>query len=332
MSKPERASGIFSFASISPIGRIMNGGLAVSLTAIAFFSFAGIGDRMPARDPIVLGHQEIIMGNWPGKKSAGLPALGDETARGERPLRIASYNVHKYTGLDFRRDPERIAAVIRSLDADIVSLQEVLSDTGAAPSSQLRILAEKTGMHMAVAGPTMRKADGHYGNALLSRFPIMSARLHDISLGAFEPRGIIDADIRVGDQTVRVLATHFGLWPMERNRQALRLLEILPENPAQPLIVMGDMNCWAPGSPVLRRLQERLGPPATRRSYPAPLPLFPLDRIWIQAAGYRLVVEAPRSLLARIASDHLPMVATILFAGKLQAANLAPLRSFRAFP
>jgi endonuclease/exonuclease/phosphatase family metal-dependent hydrolase len=59
------------------------------------------------------------------------------------------------------------------------------------------------------------------------------------------------------------------------------------------------------------------------RSYPAPLPLLSLDRIWIQAAGYRLVAEAPRSLLARIASDHLPMVATVLLAGKPQAANLA---------
>jgi endonuclease/exonuclease/phosphatase family metal-dependent hydrolase len=301
----------------------MSGGMATAITAIAFFAFAGMGDRMPARDPIVLGQREIILGNWPGKNSAGLPTLGNETAGRERPLRIASYNVHKYTGLDFRRDPERIAAVIRSLDADVVSLQEVLSDPGAAPSSQLRFLAELTGMHMAVAGPTMRKADGQYGNALLSRFPITKVRLHDISLGAFEPRGIIDADIRVGDRTVRVLATHFGLWPMERNRQALRLLEILPENPAQPLIVMGDMNCWVPGSPALRRLQARLGKSATMRSYPAPLPLLSLDRIWIQGAGYRLVVEAPSSRLARIASDHLPMVATVRFAGKPQAANLA---------
>jgi endonuclease/exonuclease/phosphatase family metal-dependent hydrolase len=266
---------------------------------------------------MVLGHREIILGNLPGKNSAGMPTLGDKTARGERPLRIASYNVHECMGLDFRRDPERIAAVIRSLDADIVSLQEVLCDPGAAPSSQVRFLAEKTGMHMAVAGPTIRKADGQFGNALLSRFPITKVRLHDISLGAFEPRGIIDADIQVGELTVRVLATHFGLWPMERNRQAMRLLEILPENPAHPLIVMGDMNCWVPGSPVLRRLHDRLGKPATMRSFPAPLPLLPLDRIWIQPAGYRLVVEAPRSRLARIASDHLPMVATVLFAGKL---------------
>jgi endonuclease/exonuclease/phosphatase family metal-dependent hydrolase len=59
------------------------------------------------------------------------------------------------------------------------------------------------------------------------------------------------------------------------------------------------------------------------RSYPAPLPLLPLDRIWIQPAGYRLVAEAPSSRLAWIASDHLPMVATILFAEKPPAANPA---------
>ena len=281
------------------------------LLAIGFFSFAGITDPMPARGPVALDQREIIVGNMLGNHPAGLPSLGGETERGERLLRIASYNVHKCTGMDFRRDPERVAAVIRSLDADIVSLQEVLSDPGDVPSSQVRFLAEKTGMHMAVAGPTKRKADGRYGNALLSRFPITKVRLHDISLGAFEPRGIIDADIQVGGQTVRVVATHFGLWPMERNRQARRLLEILPEKPANPLIVMGDMNGWVPGSPVMRHLHERLGMSATMRSYPAPFPLLPLDRIWILPAGYQLIVEPPRSRFAWIASDHLPVVATV---------------------
>jgi endonuclease/exonuclease/phosphatase family metal-dependent hydrolase len=298
MPKAKRTSGLFV-------------SLGAFLLAIGFFSFAGIGDRMPARNPVDLDHREIIVGHPPNDYPSGLPALGAVTAWGERRLRVASYNVHQCRGMDFRKDPERVAAVIRSLDADIVSLQEVLSDPGDGPSSQLRFLAEKTGMHMAVAGPTMRKADGRYGNALLSRFPITKVRLHDISLGAFEPRGIIDADIQVGDLTVRVVSTHFGLWPMERNRQARRLLEILPENPAHPLIVMGDINGWVPGSQVLRRLHERLGTPATMRSFPALFPVLPLERIWIVPAGYRLVGEAPRSRLARMASDHLPMIAAI---------------------
>ena len=281
------------------------------LLAVAFFSLAGIGDRLPARDPVEVDHREFIVGPWPGGHPADASSLAEKTARGERPLRVASYNIHKCRGIDFRKDPERVAAVIRSLDADIVSLQEVLTEPGDASCSQVRLLAEKTGMHMAVAGPTMRKVDGKFGNALLSRFPITNVRLHNISLGAFEPRGIIDADIRIGDRSVRVIATHFGLWPMERTRQARRFLEIVPENPADPLIVMGDINGWIPGSPVLRSLHARLGTPATMKSFPAPFPLLSLDRIWMLPAGHRLAVEAPTSRDARFASDHLPVVASV---------------------
>ncbi len=322
-SKRIRTSDFFALASRSQIGKIMNPGMAIVLMGIALFAFDCTGYRMPPRTPVVLGQRDVITGNWPGKNSGSLPTLGDETARGERPLRIATYNVHECTGVDFWRDPERIAAVIRSLDADIVALQEVLSGPGAAPSSQVRFLAEKTGMYMAVAGPTISKADGQFGNALLSRFPIAKARLHDISVGAFEPRGIIDADIEVGDLTVRVLATHFGQWPMEGKRQAPRLLEILGQNPALPVIVMGDMNGWVPGNRALRRLEERLGKPAAGRTYPAPFPLLSLDRIWFLPAGHRLVVEAPGSPLAGIASDHLPMVATVSLRGTSRSVDAA---------
>ncbi|MEW5746848.1 MAG: endonuclease/exonuclease/phosphatase family protein [Nitrospirota bacterium] len=279
---------------------------------------------MPAREPVALGPQEACTERWTCRDPAPLAALWEATAQGERPLRIASYNVHKCTGMDFRRDPERIAAVLRSLDADIISLQEVLSDPGDAASAQVRYLAEKTGMHMAVAGPTKRKKDGDYGNALLSRFPITAVRFHDISLGAFEPRGVIDADIKIGDLTVRVVATHLGLWPVERSRQVDRLLEILPERPEAPLIVMGDMNSWLPGSPVLRRLHERLGKPvAAMRSYPASFPLLPLDRIWVLPSERLHAADVPASRLLRIASDHLPVVAAVYLREVSLDANAA---------
>jgi endonuclease/exonuclease/phosphatase family metal-dependent hydrolase len=303
--KRSRSSGFFTFAALPPVG----------LLAIVLFSLSGVMENMPAREPADLDSREIIIGTRDAFRLSVLSSLEEETALGKRPLRVASYNVHKFTGLDFRRDPDRIAAVIRSMDADIVSLQEVLCvESCDNSSSQLRLLAERTGMQMSVAGPTVMKKDGRYGNALLSRFPITNVRLHNISLGAFEPRGIIDADIKVGNRNVRVIATHFGLWPMERNRQARRLLEILPEKPTEPLIVMGDMNCWVPGSPEVQRLYERLGTPATIRSYPAPLPLLSLERIWVLPADHRFVVETTRSRQARIASDHLPMVAAISLA------------------
>lgn len=277
----------------------------------AWYSFAGSNEQMPVRAVVTLEEQAICAESLMCRKDDALAALQTEIMRGERPLRIASYNVHKCTGMDARRDPDRIADVIRSLDADIISLQEVLSDAGDVPSAQVRYLAQKTGMYAAVAAPTKRKKDGLYGNALLSRFPISQVRLHDISFSTYEPRGVIDADIVVAGRVVRVISTHLGLWPAERSRQAARLLEILPEKGDVPLIVMGDMNGWVPGSPVLRRLKKRLGNPVTGASFPAPFAVLPLDRIWVRSGKHSVQGAVHRSALSRVASDHLPLVASV---------------------
>src|SRR5437764_450213 len=76
------------------------------------------------------------------------------------------------------------------------------------------------------------------------------------------------------------------------------------------LVLMGDLNEWFPG-PVGRALRRELHGPRIRRTHPSPLPLFPLDRIYwdrdLQAVGFHV----HRSRLARVASDHLPVVARL---------------------
>ena len=138
-------------------------------------------------------------------------------------IRIASYNLHGCVGLDKKHAPSRTAAVIRDMKAHIVGLQEV--DTHSIEEyslDQLEYLARQTRME-AVAGPTLARRVGHYGNALLTRFPILAVRRLDLSVPGREPRGAIDVDLDVNGAPLRVLVTHFGLKAFERREQLLRI-------------------------------------------------------------------------------------------------------------
>ena len=224
---------------------------------------------------------------------------------------VASYNIHRCIGLDGRNDPERIARVIEELDADVIGLQEVESRFGGSlDMHQLNYLAEETGFQ-AVAGTTVLRADSHYGNALLTRHRINEVRTHDVSVPRREPRGILDVDLNVHGERLRVLVTHLGLGSRERRRQTRMLLETVAAHPDEPVIVLSDFNEWLPWRKPLRWMHARLGRSPALNTFPAGWPIMALDRIW--AAPNRSLVElAPhRSPLARWASDHLPLRAEI---------------------
>ena len=86
---------------------------------------------------------------------------------------MATYNVHKCVGLDRRKDPARVAAVIRELEVDIIGLQEVDNRSGGTyESAQMDFLAGETG-YEAIPGPTIKLSNGHYGNVLLTRWPVL---------------------------------------------------------------------------------------------------------------------------------------------------------------
>ena len=110
-------------------------------------------------------------------------------------LRLASYNVHRAIGRDRRCDPGRILAVLREIDADIYALQEVEAhDNGGA---MLEWLARELG-YTAIAGTTLQRHDGHFGNGLLTRCRAHEVNLVDLSWRRREPRGAIAADVDCG--------------------------------------------------------------------------------------------------------------------------------------
>ncbi|HEY6364114.1 MAG TPA: endonuclease/exonuclease/phosphatase family protein [Candidatus Binatia bacterium] len=228
-------------------------------------------------------------------------------------LTAVSYNIHQCVGTDGKRDPQRIATVIQDTKADIIGLQEVdFNLLGERKSHQLDYLADATGMR-AVAGPTIRRADIEFGNALLTCLEITNVRFHDLTVVRRQPRGVIDAEILCEGKIVRVLVTHFGLALNERRRQAQSLIRILRQQRADYALtlVIGDINEWRPRGFALYSLNSHLGKTPSRRTFPSFFPVFALDRIWVKPRAALLQIKIANNGAARTASDHLPVLAII---------------------
>jgi endonuclease/exonuclease/phosphatase family metal-dependent hydrolase len=220
-------------------------------------------------------------------------------------LRIATYNVHGGVGLDRRYDPARIARVIVEMNADVVALQELQS---RADTDMLDVLRRETRMH-AIAAVTFRNAHGDFGNGLLSRLPIVSNGRIELSVHGREPRNAIDATVDCDGIPLRIIATHLGLQPSERREQSARLIAAAKQRPDVATILLGDINDWTVPRHALRALHTYFGESHAHATYPALLPVLALDRIWVCAPSAPARIDAHRSRTARVASDHLPLIA-----------------------
>ncbi len=217
-------------------------------------------------------------------------------------LRLATYNVHGCADLS------RTAAVLRALEADVIALQELRWN----PLDALHVLddlAARLGC-TPLAGPTLLRPDGHYGNALLTRLPVVRTRLEDLSFPGREPRGALAAELRVGASALTVIATHLGLAPRERRRQMQRLLALVRASD-KPVVLLGDLNEWFLWGRPLRWLRRHFGRTPAPATFPARWPLFALDRFWVEPARLLERIEVHDAAPAKEASDHLPLVATL---------------------
>jgi endonuclease/exonuclease/phosphatase family metal-dependent hydrolase len=235
-------------------------------------------------------------------------------------IRILSYNIHRAIGVDRRFRPSRVRRVIAHHEPDVVLLQEV--DEGVPRSRELdlgRELAEALGFEHFAIGHNVSLRRGRYGNATLSRFPIVRERNIDLTIKTRKRRGCQHTRIELGAGfgVLEAFNLHLGLSAQERRKQVGVLLqskEMRRVAPETACVVGGDFNDWR--SLLSQPMREAGFASATERSrgpalrtYPSFSPQGGLDRIFhrgrLELAGCRRC----RLNLSKVASDHLPVLA-----------------------
>ncbi len=238
-------------------------------------------------------------------------------------FKILTLNIHKGFSAGNRRFTlESIRESLRETGSNLVFLQEVIGENekhreiieGWPETNQFEYLADTVWEHFAY-GKNAIYQHGHHGNAILSELPIASFDNIDLSTMSFSQRGLLHGILENG---IHLLCVHLGLFEKERQIQISKLTEyIRDELPADaPLILAGDFNDWRrSGHRQLQRhcglqeasevLNRKLAP-----TYPALLPLLPMDRIYLRGFQVRHHEVLADSSWRRL-SDHCAMLCEI---------------------
>lgn len=254
-------------------------------------------------------------------------------------LRIMTYNVHSCVGMDGKLDAERIARVIARARPDVVALQEL--DVGRARTGSMD-QAHRIAHHLAMDfhfHPALHLEEERYGDAILTHLPMRLVKAGALpglpDKPRLEPRGALWVAVEFGGREIQVLNTHLGLLRRERLAQVDALLgpEWLGHRRCRaPVVFCGDLNAL-PSSPVCGRLKGRLidvqdlaARHRPRATFSSRMPNLRIDHVFVSAGLNVTGIEVPDSELARVASDHLPLVAELRVGRGSRAANLGQLR------
>ncbi len=225
-------------------------------------------------------------------------------------IRLASYNIHKCVGMDRRRSPERIVAVLKSLDADVVALQEVDHRLGSRPTAlPPDLIADHTDLSP-LPYALGQQSLGWHGQTILVRQSLNVTAIRRLELPGLEPRGAIMAEVETDGGPIRIVGAHLGLIRRYRLMQFAAIRAALSRRAPMPTAILGDFNDWSRrGSGAALGPDYRMHSPGA--SFPAARPLGALDRIAI-GGGLHLKDAGVHAVApAAIASDHLPIWADV---------------------
>ena len=221
-------------------------------------------------------------------------------------LRLASYNIRKAVGLDWRRDPRRTLEVIRSLGADVVALQEADKRLGLRPAAvSPDAIARETDLRPVPLGHSPVSL-GWHGNAVLVRRSLEVVSVKCIELPGIEPRGCVLVRLATEAGALTVVGVHLGLRRRCRRLQFRRILAALRKADAERSVILGDFNEWSPDR-GLEPLLPHFRVVSPGNSFHASQPVAPLDRFAIGPRVQLVDAGVEDGPMARRASDHLPV-------------------------
>lgn len=247
-----------------------------------------------------------------------LGVLATSALDGAEPvrLRVLSYNLHHCEGLDGKLDLERIAGVIRAVEPDLVALQEV--DRGAKRTGsvdQPAELARLTKMQVAFGG-NIDLQGGQYGNAVLSRFPIVRHKNHLLpNVGGGEQRGVLEVEVELKDAAEHLLffATHLDHRRDDGQRiaSAQAINELALAQAKLPALLAGDLNA-TPESKTLAEFARQWAIASDKPlfTFPANRPTQQIDFVLFRPRDRWKVVEV-KVVDEAVASDHRPIFAVL---------------------
>jgi len=227
-------------------------------------------------------------------------------------LKVASYNIRKAVGLDWRRKPARVLGVLNEIGADVVALQEVDRRFGSRITALDPEVIERETDYQAIRFSHRPQSLGYHGNVVLARKSIRVVEARPMALPHLEPRGAAVADLERDGVRLRIVGMHLGLtrkWRQLQTESIVAELRALEGN--MPTILMGDMNEPDLKSGVLRAFEQRHTIAACGPSFHASMPVFTLDRIIVTEDIAIAESGVHLTALSREASDHLPIWAKV---------------------
>ncbi|NMH61533.1 endonuclease/exonuclease/phosphatase family protein [Alteromonas ponticola] len=224
--------------------------------------------------------------------------------------RLVTYNIHSGVGTDKKQDYRRIGSFLAEIGADIVLLQEMDTRPESREIKQdVKHICAGNVFELA-SSPALNEENGWYGNAILSRYPIVSNETLDVSQDGFQPRNIQTVVVQTHKGPLTVINTHKGLKKRERRSQFAQLHEYIEERLntfRSPLVLGGDFNEWQFFTSAFKALNHTLRPSRTGATFPSKFPLFSLDRVWTTNDIVVHKCKRIKNEKTRVYSDHLPI-------------------------